>query len=274
MLLLALLSPTLAQSPVLSQAKDGQLTLPVGELYVPSNLNWKEERAEDLLVLRGEDKSSDLSLCVVVLKKTTVVDTPHAVELVEKHVLPANQKLKLKEAVSAPYPWPDSLELRLDNETPHSIYVASASGHTLVISGRGQSGPESANRAAANFKENFALNRESQARGSTAKKIQSMLATSATFLLVTFALFPVAILLFMNRKDGTKRNPFEYGQKAIASGVVLVLIFDCVVLSRFSWVSIGDYVQAIGGGLLRGLLVLVAITFLQRRWESRHESSE
>jgi hypothetical protein len=267
----------------LSESADGRLTLPSGELYVPKSLEWTEITLEDGFVLLGKEAKSQekAKLVVASLDAERTIDNTAALETFKKTVGKTleieNNQLEMLDAVSAPYPWPDSLELRLrlkPTADVTSVYVGSGSGRTLLICVFGAGSEALANSTAASFKENMAQKRKFGARQGRSAHIQSMLGTGSTFLMLFSMLLPLGLTFFTNRRRGEKTNPYLRAQIGLAVGLVLSIAFDYIVLSRFSWAGARDYGEAVGSALAGGIFLLVVSGYFSRRWITSLEPGE
>lgn len=270
--LLSLIAPCPAQESLLEKAHNGQLVLPAGTLYVPNGLEWSQtESSNGLLFLGARDKEP--VLLVSYSNANQELLGGKALEFFKEE---ATEVLKLEsasltqlDARTAPYPWPETQELRLKAppiEFPLTVYVGSGSGKTLVICALGREAESTANRVAASFKENFEAKRQSQARQGSSDRIHGMLGTGTIFFLLFASLLPIGLAFFVNRRRKERNNPYHYAFYGLAAGVVLSLIFNMVILSRFSWSEFSDYLQILGGTLMRGLFVAVILTFFSKRW--------
>lgn len=244
-------------------------------MYVPPDLLWQKDQVENGHLLVG--KGPDLTVAVVALEVPHKVDTSVAVTLIDKYLdttLPKIEKqLQLQDVLGAPYPWSDSLELRLKRNPPVSIYFGSGSGKTLIVTALGATGPDVANAIAGSFKENFSVRRESTVRGS-AEGILSMLGTASTMMLLVALFLPMGVVVFGNRRLGERKNPFRMGIIGLTAGLVLCFIFDYMVLSNLSWAGFGDYASALGGGVARYAFLMILTVYFYRRWKEDLEPSE
>ena len=276
MLLFLCAPPAWAQSPEIVQEERGQLSLPFGVVYVPPDLIWQKDQVEDGLLLVG--KGPDLTIAVVALEVPHNLDTSVAVTLIEKYLdttLPKiENQLQLQDVLGAPYPWSDSLEVRLKRDPPISVYLGSGSGKTLIVTAMGSTGPDVANAIAGSFKENFSVRRESAARGGSAEGILSMLGTASTMLLLVALFLPMAVVVFSNRRLGERKNPYRMGLIGLSVGLLLCFIFDYTVLSKFSWAGFGAYASAMGGGVARFAFLLILVIYFYRRWKENLEVGE
>lgn len=264
--LLLLTIPVFAQT---STPENGKVSLDFGELYVPKDLNW-EQKSEKLQVGVGTGENP-LRVAIAHLKGTTEVENATAVKLYEEHLrgpleLGSEGSTELEEALLAPYPWPGSLELRVREEQPTAVYVASGSNRTLLIGVTGPNAYQTANRIAASFKENLETRRSEQAQQGGASGILSHLSTGSTFILLLGFFVPMGVTLFVNRRNKTSKNPYKRALQGLCAGLVLALLFNFVFLSRFSWAGSVQQAQALGSTLARFALLFVIGVYLSSRW--------
>jgi len=275
LLLLLLVAPSWADNLSLSKADQGQLSLPSGELYVPHGLVWSEVPLSGGVLLKGlaQKTSKTPTLVIASLDAVSEASNSEALKLFRE----ASSQVGLSEwndceqlaSATAPYPWADSLELTLTvkpSNTLCTVYVGSGSGRTLLIAAFGPESAELANSVAASFKENLNVKRQTEVRQGKSARIQSMLGTSSTFLIAFGLLFPLGLVLYTNRRRQEQRNPYKTARWGILAGVLLSILFDGIVLSRFSWTGPLDYGEAIGGVMARGIFTVVVVSYFSRRW--------
>ena len=272
-------SVVLAESSSLKSIDKGLISLPFGALYVPGGFIWSEIADGDQMTLIGRNEESQQLLVVVSLNEEHDLESNNSVELVEKYISQAQNParvspLRIKNQLSAPYPWPGSLELRLDGTTPESIYIGSGSGHTLLVSATGSKSEQLANFVTGSFKESFNSSRASQVKNGIARKYHSMLGTASTFLLSLSVLIPLGLTLFRNRREKKNFNPFLAGLKGLALGFVIILIFDVIILYRLSWAGAGDYLQALGTSLTRAIFLSIIAAYFSRQWQLDSKNAE
>lgn len=256
------------------------MSLPAGELYVPTDLQWSKHESEGQVVYSG---TRDASIAVIVcdLARATEFEGDSAIQLIQEQLAaPLNLDLASVEqtdSLSAPYPWPESVELRLllpPDKKRATAYLASKSGHTLIICTLGEDSPAQANVIAASFKPNLTVQRKSEVREGSSARIQSMLGTAATLLLIFAAAVPIGITLFVNRRKKLRHDPFRNALIGIGVGSVLAAGFDYTVLSRFSWASVGDHGEAFGGVLARAIFLGILALYFSRRWQQNLDAGE
>ena len=270
LLFLLLLSPVWADSSSYHEER-GRLTFPFGTIFVPDGLQWDESELKDGRVYVG--RSAQTVLVVGAWERRLEISPTEGMKLLQNDLLlflENGASLKLEEAKTAPFPWPDSLEMKLDRG---SALVGSEGENTMMIVVQGPSSEKTAVAVAASFKEDLSVRRQNR-RVAGASSIHSLLGTAATLALLVGLLVPALICLFGNRRKGTAHNPFLYGGRGLVVSLVFSLLFSWFMLSRFSWVGFADYGRSLADNLVRFAFLLVVTIYFSKRWEKNREFEE
>lgn len=269
-LLTLLLTMTVwADSPEVKES-EGKLEFSYGTLYVPQGLIWSRDKTDGGVVYLG--RSPTQRLLVAAWDRQSEVDNTTAMQVLQKDLvvhLENAPNLKLLETLMAPYPWPGSVELRLNQGC---AYFGSDAGKTLMIAVQGEKAEETANAVTASFKESISVRRQGQEE-SGAARIHSMLGTSTTFLLLAGFLLPAGLAVFVNRRKKEDYNPFIWGIWGLGSTLVISLLFSWMILSRFSWAGLPDYGMAVGDSLARFAFLFLVTFYFSRRWQQNRDIS-
>lgn len=251
------------------QEKEGKLDFLFGTLYVPQDLIWDITETEDGKLFVG--RAENLRLVVGAWQRSTEVSNTSGMKLLQEELvvhLENAPNLRLQETLLSPYPWPESLELRL-NDT--CAYLGSEAEKTLLIVVQGKNAEQLANRISASFKESVSVRRRGQEK-SGAGRIRSMLGTSTTLLLLAGFILPAGLSLYANRRKKTAHNPFIFGLWGLGGGAILSLLFSWMMLSRFSWTRFADYGATLGDCLARFLFLFIVCYYFSRRWRENRET--
>ena len=256
-----------ADSPEVTE-NEGKLEFSYGTLYVPQGLTWSRDKTDDGVVYLG--RSPNQRIIVAAWDRNSEVSNTTAMEVLQKDLvvhLENAPNLKLIETLVAPYPWPGSVELRLDKGC---AYFGSDAGKTLMIAVQGEKAEETANAVSASFKESISVRRRGQEE-SGAARIHSMLGTATTFLLLAGLLLPAGLAAFVNRRKKEDYNPFTWGLWGLGSPLVVSFLFSWMMLSRFSWAGFADYGMAFGDSLARFVFLFLVTFYLSRRWQQNRD---
>ena len=120
----------LAQPSPLERVENGLVNLSFGALYVPTDFTWKEQSEPGQITITGQKPGHHERIIIVSLDKEFDLEKTSGVELVERYISkfqnPARTSpLKIQQKLSAPYPWPNSQELRIEGKPLESVYVLS-----------------------------------------------------------------------------------------------------------------------------------------------------
>ena len=252
-----------ADSPEVKES-EGKLEFSYGTIYVPQGLSWTRSESDGGVVYVG--RSTSQRILVAAWNRNSEVDNATAMQLLQKELvvhLENAPNLKLQETLQAPYPWPGSVELRLDRGC---AYFGSEAEKTLMIAVQGDNALETANAITASFKESVSVRRQGQEK-SGAARVHSMLGTATTLLLLTGFLLPVGVAVFINRRQKEDYNPFIWGIWGLGATLVVSLLFSWMMLARFSWSGFADFAMVLGDSLARFTFCFLVAFYLSRRWQ-------
>lgn len=259
-------------------SRDGVLKTESGEFYGPSTLEWTAKVSETKSVYRGTE-GKVLRVLIVDLPGKSDLKGPGAQSLFKAEVGPELgvdiAQLEMLESLVAPYPWPNSVELRMKlppDKRLSTAYIGSASGRTIILCTFGSGSVELANSMAFSFKERFQLKREWQAKNNHAKAIVGPLATGATFFFLLAIIGPVGITLFFNRRHHGKHNPFLIGMYGLAASFGAALLFGYILLDRFSGTQTSDYFEVFGNISGRAIFLAVLTGYASKKWREKHDA--
>ncbi|MFA7479329.1 MAG: hypothetical protein WC314_02415 [Vulcanimicrobiota bacterium] len=246
--------------------KDGKLEFSFGVIYVPQDLSWTRDKTEEAQIYVG--RSATQRVVIAIWRKGVVVDNPTAMSLLQKDLvvhLENAPSLQLKETLVAPYPWAGSLELRLGGTC---AYLGSEAEKALMVVVQGENPEATANAITGSFKESVSVRRQGQEK-SGAARILSMLGTATTFMLLGGLILGGGVALFINRRRRVSNNPFTWAVWGLSGTLVIAILFNWTILSRFSWAGFGDYGRVLGDGLARYVFLLLIVLYCSRRWAGR-----
>lgn len=276
LLVLLLLGPLWGEGAAQPASTNGVLKTESGDFFGPDTLEWTAKTSEAKSVYRGTEGKS-LRVMVVDLHRPSDLQGAGAQNLFKTEAAPEfgvdPAELEMVESLKAPYPWPNSVELRMKippDKTPATIYVASASGRTLILCAVGNGSAELANSMAFSFKERFQLKREWQAKNHHSEAIVGPLATGATFFFILVVIGPAGITLFFNRRHYGKHNPFHVGLYLLIPAFLAVLVFGYTLLARFSGTETADYFDAFGSISGRAVFVALLTGYASKKWREKH----
>lgn len=275
-LILVLLSLALA-FPALAEplsTPSGVLKIPSGEIYGPSDLHWTQDKTPQRASYRAT-RHGELRAVVVDLPRETELKDAGALELLKTelgHELGLDlTSLELRKSLLAPYPWPDSVELRLllpPKKEKACAYLASGSGHTIMVCAIGPDADNQANVMSASFKESFDLKRNYLAQTGHSKAIAGPLVTGATFFMILSLLAPIGVTIFSNRRHSKKHKPVRSGLIGLGVGLVLALTFAYILLERFSGIQAFDFARVFASIVGRGLFLGIITAYFGKRWKT------
>lgn len=278
MTLICLLFSALACAQPVS-TPDGVLKTESGDIYGPQSLLWTGGTTQNKSVYVG-NAGEKRRVLILDLSKPSDLKGPGALNLFKSEIgeelrLDLTQ-MELVESLSAPYPWPDSAELRVklppDREAA-TAYIGSGSGRTLIICVFGEDSSRLASSMAFSFKEKFQLKRDWQAKTTHSDAVVGPLATGATFLFLFSILAPAGITLIFNRRQFSKRDPFLHGLIGLGIGVVTVVPFGFIILSRFAATQTSDYFDVFGGIVGRAVFLALVTGYASKKWREKYGQS-